>query len=94
LRDNGKICDNTYPVLDDSWGYVDACNLDRDDRDVFFVGDAIGADGSALTLSRVRFIKVQTAILRYGGIFGEVSTEIHSADFLGSQTNFPKPEDS
>jgi hypothetical protein len=93
LRDNGKICDNTYPTLDDSRGYVDACNMDANvsDRTKFFVADAIRADGSSVTLGAVRFIKVQTAVLRYGGIFGEVSTEINSADFLGGQTSFPLP---
>jgi hypothetical protein len=39
----------------------------------------------------VRFIKVQTAVLCYGGSFGEVSPEIKTADFLGGQTNFPLP---
>lgn len=94
LRDSGDICNDRYPNLDDSLGYVDALNLEADpnNRIKFFVSDAIRADGSVLTLNSVRFIKVQTAILYYGGIFGEVSTEINSADFLGSQTSFPKPE--
>jgi hypothetical protein len=98
LRDDGKnICTGKYPSFDDSWGYVDACNMEADDYDSatkFFVKNAIRADGSAATLSSVRFIKVATAVLRYGGIYGEVSTEIRSADFLGSQSNFPLPEDS
>ncbi|MDR2377116.1 MAG: bacterial Ig-like domain-containing protein [Treponema sp.] len=93
LRDNGKICNNQYPNLDDSWGYVDACNLGAaaENRTKFFIKDAMRADGSPLTLSKVRFIKVQSAVLYYGGIFGEVSTEINTADFLGSQTDFPDP---
>jgi hypothetical protein len=39
----------------------------------------------------VRFIKVQNAILHYGGIFGEVSTEIQTGDYPESQSDFPKP---
>jgi hypothetical protein len=93
LRDNGNICNNRYPNVDDSWGYVDACNLDAavDDRTRFFISNAVCADGSPISLNSVRFIKVQSAILYYGGIFGEVSTEINTADFLGSQTDFPDP---
>jgi hypothetical protein len=95
LRDTGNICNDKYPNLDDSWGYVDACNLgSTDDRITFYVSDAVRADGVSVTLSAVRFIKVQTAVLFYGGIFGEISTEINSADFLGGQTSFPLPEDS
>jgi hypothetical protein len=42
----------------------------------FPISGAIAADGSAVTLTRVRFVNVHTGVLAYGGIFGEVSTEI------------------
>jgi hypothetical protein len=42
----------------------------------FYVKDAMDAAGNPVTLTNVRFIKAQTAVFRYGGIFGEVSTEI------------------
>jgi hypothetical protein len=73
---------------------VDSCNLAAADRTTFFVSNAVRADGEPVTLGAVRFIKVQTAVLYYGGVFGEISTEINTADFLGSQTYFPLPEDS
>jgi hypothetical protein len=96
LRDDGRIATGSYPVLDDTWGYVDACNLDAatDAQATFFVNHAMRADGVPVELGAVRFIKVQTSVLRYGGIFGEVSTEINTADFIGGQTTFPLPEDS
>ena len=37
------------------------------------------ADGSSVTLTKVRFIKVQTGPFKYGGVFGEISTEITKA---------------
>jgi hypothetical protein len=50
---------------------------------------AVDAAGNPVTLTNVRFVKVHTGLFQYGGIFGEVSAEISSADFLGGQTNFP-----
>jgi hypothetical protein len=95
LRDTGNIATGEYGGLDEMGGYVDNYGWsgwsDSDTWDRFSVSDAIHADGSPATLNAVRFIKVQTAIFRYGGIFGEVSTEIKSADFLGSTTTFPGP---
>jgi hypothetical protein len=74
----------------DCFGYGKWASTDTWNR--FYVSDAIRADGSpAGGLDAVRFIKVQTAALHYGGIFGEVSTEIQSGDYLGSQSSFPSP---
>jgi hypothetical protein len=47
-------------------------------QSVFSIKDAVAADGSAVDLTRVRFIKVHTGVFKYGGIFGEVSTEIEN----------------
>jgi hypothetical protein len=89
LRDNGDIVSEVYTSVSSGLdGYVDTYS------DTFYVNDAINAAGNPVTLTAVRFIKVQTAIFQYGGIFGDVSTEIKSADFLGQQTDFPDPEDS
>jgi hypothetical protein len=86
LRDDGKIATSDYGgLLFTSGGYVDALS------NTYHVKDAMRADGTKIALSAVKFIKVQTAVFRYGGDFGDVSTEIHSADFLGSQTDFPLP---
>jgi hypothetical protein len=96
LRDDGNIATGKYDGLENMGGYVDTYGYgkwyDKDTWDRVFLSDAIRADGSPVNLTNVRFIKVQTALHRYGGIFGDVSTEINSADFLGSQTNFANPE--
>jgi hypothetical protein len=84
LRDNGDITTGSYNLADLE-NYVDAIG------NQFNVNWAMRADGTPITLSSVRFIKVQTAIFHYGGSFGDVSTEIKSADFLGVQTDFPDP---
>jgi hypothetical protein len=39
------------------------------------ISRAVDAAGNPVTLSRVRFVKVQTGVFKYGGDFGEVSTE-------------------
>jgi hypothetical protein len=62
--------------------------------DEFPIKRAIRADGTPITLTNVRFIKVQTACFGYGSIFDDLSTEVYSADFLGKQTDFPLPEES
>jgi hypothetical protein len=70
--------------LDTTWGVVGnwvtyICILLRD-------------DGIPANLSAVKFLKVQTGMFRYGGIFGDVSTEIVEADFLEYQAGgFPMP---
>jgi hypothetical protein len=84
LRDNGQIATGSYNDLI-ATGYVDAATVD------FFVNKAMGADGAPVTLTAVKFIKVQTGIFRYGGLYGDVSTEIQYADFLGTQSWFEKP---
>jgi hypothetical protein len=84
LRDNGNTTGG-YSGLSEMYGYVDAMNS------TFYVNKAMSADGTPVSLSAVKFIKVHTGVLRYGGIFGEVSTEIKQADFLGQQSDFPDP---
>jgi hypothetical protein len=83
LRDDGKLYEYPY---DFDWGYVDAGG-----GDLFTLTDAVRADGTAADLPWIDFIKVQTGLLKYGGIFGEMSTEIKYADGLGTQTDFPMP---
>jgi hypothetical protein len=84
LRDNGMIDTGTYghyPMT----GYVDAVG------DTFYINAAMDLAGNPVTLTAVRFLKVQTGVFHYGGSFGDVSTEIAGADFLGKQTDFPAP---
>jgi hypothetical protein len=84
LRDNGNITGG-YSNLAPMYGYADANDW------IFYVNRAMGVDGASVTLTAVKFIKVQTGVLRYGGLYGDVSTEIQYADFLGTQSSFPKP---
>jgi hypothetical protein len=67
-------------------GYVDTLD------EIFYINKAMRADETPIALAAVRFIKVQTAVFSYGGLFGDTSTEIQYADFLGTQSWFPKPQ--
>lgn len=67
------------------WGYCDNMGSDRiadDDsngsghRNGFRISNAMHADGSAVKLRYVDFIKVQTGVNSKAGILGEVSTEV------------------
>jgi hypothetical protein len=86
---------DSFFIPDVDWGYVDGGYLSRDSNAYlngkFFVSNAMQRDGSPANLPWIDFIKVQTAIFSYGGVFGEISTEIYSADGLGVQTDFPLP---
>ena len=44
------------------------------------ISRAIAADGSPVTLTDIRFVKVHTGVFRYGTVFGELSTEINTGD--------------
>jgi hypothetical protein len=87
---------------DDAWGYVDVYGPaaghgppgDIHPPAEFPIHRAMRADGSAITLTNVSFIKVHTSEFCKTEVFGDKSTEIYSADYLGRQTDFPLPEDS
>jgi hypothetical protein len=51
------------------WGYVDDSTQD------FEIDNAIHPDGTPANLSHIDFVKVQTGMNEYAGIFGEISTE-------------------
>jgi hypothetical protein len=80
-----------YVATNDLGGYVDCVRYGKWNTEHFYISDAIRADGASVALTDVRFVKVQTAFLGYGGLFNEISTEVYAADGLGIQTNFPKP---
>jgi hypothetical protein len=86
LRDDGNIATGQYSGLGPMTGYVDALGVD------FPVNKAMDLAGNPVNLTAVKFIRVQTSVFRYGGSFGDVSTEIQYADFLGTQSLFDKPE--
>jgi hypothetical protein len=99
LNDDGDIAGNA--VGPGSWGYVDSLGsltpIHHPELawrwDLFFVSDAVKADGSPANLGAVRFIKVHTGLFKYGGVFGENSTEIRFADGLPDQAGgFPDPQ--
>jgi hypothetical protein len=70
IRDTGNLT-NGYDGLDNfPWGYVDIYG-----RIDFHIGNARRQDGSPANLPWIDFVKVQTATFRYGGLYGEVSTE-------------------
>jgi hypothetical protein len=87
IKDNGNFT-NGYNEIETVWGYVDTAYTD------FHISHARQQDGTPANLPWIDFVKVQTAIFRYGGVFGEVSTELYDADGLGKQTDFPLPEES
>jgi hypothetical protein len=100
LGDKGQTVPT--PLLSNLWGYVDISGPssghgpagDMHPPNEYPVHRAIRANGSSATLTDVRFIKVSTAVFERTQLFGDKSTEIYSADFLGQQTDFPLPEDS
>ena len=52
-------------------GYVDV-----NDTPLFSLSNAIQADGTPVSLSYIDFVKVQTSLNVWAGIFGEISTEL------------------
>jgi hypothetical protein len=72
INDNGIIRTESYSS---SWrNCVDGA------QEVFSVQGAVAADGSKVTLTKVGFLKVHTGVFKYGGIFGDQSTEITKID--------------
>ncbi|MCC8034581.1 MAG: hypothetical protein LIO77_01445 [Rikenellaceae bacterium] len=67
-----EIINGTHYHGSFDWGYVDNLN----DREGFYIEDAIQADGSPANLEYIDFIKVQTGQLVYSSLLGEVSTEL------------------
>jgi hypothetical protein len=83
LRDTGSTDGYTGAIGDGgNSGYVDTTA-----SPMFYVNNAIDTAGNSVTLTNVRFVKVHTAIFRYGGIFGEVSTEITTASGFGTSVS-------
>jgi hypothetical protein len=106
LRDDGNIGTGSYGgfTQDDWQGYVDAgstSNYSGWPR-IYADGTLYGAttSPSIFTTSVLgsaayprAFVKVQTAAFHYGGIFGDVSTEVAGATGLPDQTGgFPIPD--
>lgn len=84
--DNLSTADTQYWVVPTdrfTWGY--AKNLDGTDYDAtveankFDISNAVDANGNAVALKSIRFIKVQTAVFQQAGWLNEVSTEVRGA---------------
>jgi hypothetical protein len=75
LGDNGNIANGNYAVPVGLEGHVDTYA-----RGTFYLKNAMDARGNPVTLTNVRFIKVQCAVFHYGGAYGDMSTEIMAAD--------------
>lgn len=67
------------------WGYVDNMGADNvstggpdgtGQRNGFKIANAVMADGSAITLKYIDFIKVQVGVMAESGHLGEISTEV------------------
>ncbi len=67
------------------WGYVD--NRPNSTDPGFKIDWAVDADGKAVTLDHVDFIKVYSAVNQYCGWLGETSTEVTSAEDLHPQAS-------
>jgi hypothetical protein len=59
-----------------AWGYVDNVGSGGEDSySSFRISDAIQMDGTPADLKYIDFVRVQTAVTKYAGILGEISTE-------------------
>lgn len=67
---------------DYDWGYADNFGGDR-----FRIGDAMDAEGKAVNLKYIDFIKVQTAVNAKSGQLGELSTEVLGFEDLSMYTS-------
>lgn len=72
-----------------AWGYADNMGEDADKSsngtyryNQFDLDNAVDQQGNKVALSKIHFIKVQSAVLENVGILGEVSTEIVSFKFF------------
>ncbi|BDD09687.1 hypothetical protein FUAX_21190 [Fulvitalea axinellae] len=72
-----KHDDTAGHIINPSYGKGYADNTSGGDR--IDISNAIDAEGKAVTLSSIRFIKVQCAVNKDAGNLGEVSTEISGA---------------
>jgi hypothetical protein len=75
LADNGVIKSPNYNLNDLTGGTTGGPFVDHDSGPIIPISRAIDAAGTPVTLTNVRFVKVQTGLFQYGGVFGEVSTE-------------------
>jgi hypothetical protein len=77
MADNGVIKNADYGTFDFTGpGGTGGGPFVDHGSPVIPINRAVDAAGNPVTLTNVRFVKVQTGVFQYGGIFGEISTEI------------------
>ncbi|MGN1264815.1 MAG: PKD domain-containing protein [Muribaculaceae bacterium] len=74
-----------YATTPRAWGYVD--DMPNSDNHGFDIGWAVDADGNAVNLPSIDFVKVYTAVNHEHGWIGEISTEITGAEDLHPSAN-------
>lgn len=74
-----------YVATPRAWGYVD--DMPNSDNHGFDIGWAVDADGNAVNLPSIDFVKVYTAVNHEHGWIGEISTEITGAEDLHPSAN-------
>ena len=92
LRDNAIETNGEYILYCFNWGYADdqpnTATFDTDDDTVpihlrhvseFKIDWAVDANGHAVTLPGIHFVKVYTGVQQFNGWLGEASTEIMDA---------------
>jgi len=66
-----------------SWGYAENANANNFNLQFkgneFDISNAIDTNGNAVSLTTIRFIKIQTGVFQQAGWLNEISTEIYGA---------------
>ena len=84
MLENRTVKDGSiWKNLNFGWGYADNIGSDTEKNsngdyryNQFDLDNAIDADGNAVELTEIHFVKIQSAILHNADILGEVSTEV------------------
>lgn len=78
---NWKVLPNRF-----SWGYAENANASDYNPTLkgneFDISHAVDTNGNSISLSSIRFIKIQTGVFQQAGWLNEVSTEVNGAGDL------------
>lgn len=77
LRNSYDPASGFWTNAEYDWGYADNLGSDTSEMETSFdIGNAVQADGSAVSLGHIDFVKVQTGVNGKSGSLGEISTEV------------------